>query len=71
MNVHSGTKPHIRGKVRHSRSSFPFLPTLPRDYLERRRMFRNVSNVLMVVFLSLLIAGVIIYSSNPASFQRP
>jgi len=32
-------------------------------------MFRNISNVLMIVFLSLLIAGVIVYTSDPTSFS--
>lgn len=71
MNVHSGAKPRLRGKVRHSRRVFGFLPAIPHDYIERRRMFRNISNVLLIVFLSLLIAGIIVYSSNPTSFSSP
>ena len=44
-------------------------PVLPRDYLHRRRMVRRISNVVMVVILSILVAGVIIYTSNPGGFQ--
>lgn len=70
MNIHSGAKPRSsRGRDHHSRSSFSFLPNIPRDYLERRRMFRNISNVLMIVVLSLFIAGVIVYTSDPTSFS--
>jgi len=32
-------------------------------------MFRNISNVLMIVVLSLFIAGVIVYTSDPTSFS--
>ncbi len=70
MNIHSGAKSRSsRGRDRHSRSWFSFLPNIPRDYLERRRMFRNISNVLMIVVLSLFIAGVIVYTSDPTSFS--
>jgi hypothetical protein len=68
MNAHSGHRANsaVRGKAHHP---FHFLPTIPRDYLARRRMFRNISNVLMIVLLSLIIAGVIIYTSDPDSFS--
>ena len=71
MNIHSGNRVSgtLRGRARHSRSYFHLLPTIPRDYLARRRMFRNISNVLMIVFLSLLIAGIIVYTSDPTSFS--
>jgi hypothetical protein len=32
-------------------------------------MFRNISNVLMIVVFSLFIAGVIVYTSGPTSFS--
>jgi hypothetical protein len=44
---------------------------VPRDYLARRRYFRKISNVLMIVLLSLLVAGFIIYNSNPGGFSPP
>jgi hypothetical protein len=71
MNVNSGNRVSgaVRGRARHSHSSFHLLPTIPRDYLARRRMFRNISNVLMIVVLSLFIAGVIVYTSDPTSFS--
>jgi len=43
-------------------------PNVPRDYLARRRYFRKISNVLMIVLLSLIVAGFIIYTSNPGGF---
>ena len=68
MNAHSVNRANsaVRGKSHHS---FHFLPAIPRDYLGRRRMFRNISNVLMIVLLSLIIAGVIIYTSDSNSFS--
>jgi hypothetical protein len=71
MNFNFGNRvtSHARSRTHHSRTSFHFPFTVPRDYLARRRMFRNISNVLMIVFLSLLIAGVIVYTSDPTSFS--
>ena len=68
MNAHSGhrTNSAVRGKTHHS---FHFLPAIPRDYLARRRMYRNIFNFLLIVLLSLIIAGVIIYTSDPNSFS--
>ena len=42
---------------------------VPRDYLARRRYFRKISNVVMIVLLSLILAGLIIYTSNPGGFS--
>ena len=59
-------------KVHHSRFFLGYrLPAVPRDYLMRRRMFRKISAIVMVIVLSLLVAGVIIYSSNPSGFTAP
>jgi hypothetical protein len=59
-------------KVHHSRFFLGHrLPAVPRDYLLRRRMFRKISYIVVVIVLSLLVAGVIIYSSNPSSFTPP
>jgi hypothetical protein len=57
-------------KVHSSRTFFghPF-PAFPRDYFARRRMFRKLTDVLMIVLLSLFVAGVIIYTSNPGGFS--
>jgi len=68
MNVHSGVRQ--RGSVRQRMlgSKFSFLPEIPRDYLARRKLFRTISNVLMIVLFSLAIAGVIVYTSDPSSF---
>jgi hypothetical protein len=71
MNANSGSRTTSgrRGKAHHSHSSFHFLPAIPRDYLARRRLFRTISNVVMIVFFSLVIAGVIVYTSDPTSFS--
>ena len=59
-------------KVHHSRFFLGYrLPAVPRDYLMRRRMFRKISGIVMVILLSLLVAGAIIYSSNPSGFTSP
>ena len=64
MHSHSGSRPRpSRGR------SFRFLPSRRRDYLTRRRLFRHISNVLMIVMLSLFVAGLIIYTSDPTSFS--
>ena len=44
---------------------------IPRDYLERRRYFRKISNILMIVLLSIIVAGFIIYTSNAGGFSSP
>jgi len=63
MNLHTGA----RSRGHHSR----FFPSRRHDYLERRRLFRHISNVLMIVVLSLVVAGFIVYTSDPTfSFLR-
>ncbi len=56
-------------RTQQSRSFFTqiFRP-IPRDYLARRRRYRTVSTTLMILVLSLLLAAVIVYTSNPSSF---
>jgi hypothetical protein len=69
MNVNSGTKrSRTRSKLQ-SNPLFRLLPTIPRDYLARRKLFRKISNVVMIVLFSLIIAGVIVYTSDPTSFS--
>jgi len=64
MNSHSGSRPRAsRGR------SSRFFSTRRRDYLQRRRLFRHITNVLMIVMLSLFVAGVIVYTSDPTSFS--
>lgn len=54
----------------HSRTLFGHRwPNIPRDYLSRRRYFRKISNVVMILLLSLILAGFIIYTSNPGGFS--
>ena len=42
---------------------------IPRDYLARRRYFRKISNIVMILLLSVIVAGFIIYTSNPGGFS--
>ena len=49
----------------HSRTLFG----IPRDYLSRRRYFRKIANLVMILLLSLILAGFIIYTSNPGGFS--
>jgi hypothetical protein len=59
----------MSAKPHSSRSIFnQLLPAIPRDYLARRRWFRKLSTTLMIVVLSLLVAAIIVYTSNPSSF---
>jgi hypothetical protein len=44
-------------------------PNIPRGYLSRRRYFRKISNFVMILLLSLILAGFIIYTSNPGGFS--
>ena len=39
-----------------------------RDYIQRRRRTRVISNVVLIVLFSILLAGVILYTSNPGGF---
>ena len=56
-------------KAHRSRSFFALLFSRPsRDYLERRRWSRMIFSTLVIVFLSVLVAAAIIYTSNPSSF---
>lgn len=59
----------MSSKAHHSRSFFTqLLPPIPHDYLARRRWFRKLSTTLMIIVLSLVVAGLIIYTSNPSGF---
>jgi hypothetical protein len=69
MNSGTRLRSSTRGRIPHSHSSFHVLPTIPRDYLARRKLFTNISNVLMIVLFSVLIAAIIIYTSDPTSFS--
>jgi len=53
----------------HNAFRFSLSRGIPRDYLMRRKLFRNVLNVILLVLLSILAAGIIVYTSNPSSFQ--
>jgi hypothetical protein len=52
----------------HSRG---ILPSLPRDYIRRRRAVRRISNVVIVVLLSVAVAYAIVHISGPAPFSAP
>jgi ABC-type lipoprotein release transport system permease subunit len=38
-----------------------------RDYLARQRRIRQISTIVMTVIFSIVVAAIIIYSSNPGS----
>ena len=52
----------------HSRSIFP---SLPHDYIRRRRAVRRISNVVLVVLLSVALAYAIVHVSGPGGFSAP
>jgi hypothetical protein len=62
---------------RHKKSMFrpPYtlgiFPSLPRDYIRRRRAVRRISNVVIVVLLSAAVAYGIVHMSGPAPFSAP
>lgn len=53
-------------KAHHSRSFFDHLfARPPRDYLARHRRLQKISTTVIFVLLCLLVAGAIIYTSDP------
>jgi hypothetical protein len=58
----------MSSKAHHSRSPFHLLSGVSRDYMARRRLVRTISMVLTIVLFSLLVAGMIVYTSDPTSF---
>jgi len=46
-------------------------PALPRDYVHRRRAVRRISNVIIVILLSVAVAYAIVHVSGPAAFSAP
>ena len=59
-------KPMLRSS--HSSGIFP---SLPRDYIRRRRAIRRISNIVIVVLLSVAVAYAIVHISGPAPFSAP
>ena len=55
----------------HSSHSRGIFPSLPRDYMRRRRAIRRISNIVLVVLLSAAIAYVIVHISGPGAFPAP
>jgi len=55
----------------HSSHSSGIFPSLPRDYIRRRRAVRRISNVVIVILLSAAIAYVIVHVSGPSAFPAP
>lgn len=60
-----------RKHMSRSSHSWGIFPALPRDYIHRRRVMRRISNVIMVVLLSVALAYVIVHFSGPAAFSTP
>jgi hypothetical protein len=51
--------------------SWGIFPVLPRDYIRRRRVVRRISNIVIVILLSLAVAYAIVHVSGPAPFAAP
>src|SRR5262249_19217554 len=66
----TGHHHHRRHTMRSSRSWGVF-PSLPRDYVRRRRITRRISNVVIVVLLSIAVAYAIVHVSGPGAFSAP
>ena len=64
--VHRSRKP-----MSHSSHSWSIFPSLPHDYMRRRRVLRRISNIVLVVLLSAAIAYAIVYASGPSAFPAP
>lgn len=60
----------MSSKVHHQRSLLSsFLPHMRHDYIMRHRRIRAISNIVLITILSLLLAGMILYTSNPGGFS--
>jgi len=55
----------------HRSHSRLFFPALPRDYIRRRRVVRRISNIILVLLLSVAVAYVIVHVSGPGAFSPP
>jgi hypothetical protein len=50
---------------------FPFSWGMPREHLARRKMKRKISTIVIVILSSLLVAGLVLYFTDPnLSFLR-
>jgi len=58
-------------RMLHSSHSRGFLPSIPRDYIRRRRVIRRISNIVLVVLLSAAVAYAIVHVSGPGAFPAP
>src|SRR5579859_3244293 len=64
--VHRSRKP-----MPHSPHSWGIFPSLPHDYIRRRRVVRRISNIVLVILLSAALAYVIVHVSGPGAFPAP
>ena len=55
----------------HPSRSRGFFPSMPRDYLRRRRVVRRISSIVLVVLLSAAVAYAIVHASGPGAFPAP
>lgn len=55
----------------HSSHPRGFFPSMPRDYLRRRRVVRRISSIVLVVLLSAAVAYAIVHVSGPGAFPAP
>ncbi len=66
----TGHRHHRRHTMRSSHF-WGIFPSLPHDYVRRRRAVRRISNVVIVVLLSIAVAYAIVHFSGPAGFTAP
>lgn len=62
---------HSRNAMLRSSHFWGIFPSMPRDYIRRRRAFRRISNVVIVVLLSAAVAYAIVHFSGPSAFSAP
>lgn len=67
----SSVHKHHRKHMLRPYHSWGIFPSLPRDYIRRRRAVRRISNVIIVILLSAAVAYAIVHVSGPAPFAAP
>ena len=58
----------MRTKAQRSRFSFARHFDVPHDYIARHRRSRKITSIILVAILSLAVAALIVYTSNPGGF---
>ena len=72
FEAESDVSPSRSGKrMAHTSHSRGFFPSMPRDYIRRRRVVRRISTIVFVVLLSAAAAYAIVHASGPGAFSAP